>query len=42
MRNKTAMRNQTTKRLLTHARYEVLPTASTEDKVLAHVPKDVG
>ena len=24
-----------------HARYEVLPTASTEDKVLAHVPRDV-
>src|SRR6187551_506939 len=42
MRNKTATRNQTTKRLLTHARYEVLPTASTEDKVLAHVPRDVG
>ena len=42
MRNKTAMRNQTTERLLTHARYEVLPTASTEDKVLAHVPRDVG
>ena len=42
MRNKTLTRNQTTKRLLTHARYEVLPTASTEDKVLAHVPRDVG
>jgi methylenetetrahydrofolate reductase (NADPH) len=27
-------------RLLEHARYEVLPTASTEDKVLAHVPRD--
>ncbi|MDP3891045.1 methylenetetrahydrofolate reductase [Nocardioides sp.] len=28
-------------RLLQHARYEVLPTASTEDKVLEHVPSDV-
>ena len=27
-------------RLLEHARYEVLPTASTEDKVLEHVPRD--
>src|SRR5688572_15408636 len=26
--------------LLQHARYEVLPTPSTEDKVLAHVPVD--
>jgi methylenetetrahydrofolate reductase (NADPH) len=42
MRNKTATRNQTTKRLLTHARYEVLPTASTEEKLLANVPRDVG
>ena len=25
-------------RLLEHARYEVLPTATTEDKVLAHLP----
>lgn len=29
------------KRLLEHARYEVLPTASVEEKVLAHVPTDV-
>lgn len=28
-------------RLLEHARYEVLPTPSTEQKVLAHVPLDV-
>ena len=27
-------------RLLEHARYEVLPTASTEDKLLEHVPTD--
>ena len=27
-------------RLLEHARYEVLPTASTEDKLLEHVPRD--
>jgi methylenetetrahydrofolate reductase (NADPH) len=27
-------------RLLGNARYEVLPTASTEDKVLEHVPRD--
>jgi methylenetetrahydrofolate reductase (NADPH) len=39
MRNK---RNaETMARLLRHARYEVLPTASTEDKVLAHVPRDL-
>jgi methylenetetrahydrofolate reductase (NADPH) len=42
MRNKTASRNQTLHRLLTHARYEVLPTATTEEKVLASVPFDVG
>jgi methylenetetrahydrofolate reductase (NADPH) len=41
MRNKTATRNQTLQRLLTHARYEVLPTPSTEEKVLASVPLDV-
>ncbi len=41
MRNKTAPRNQALQRLLTHARYEVLPTASTEEKVLAHVPMDL-
>ena len=27
-------------RLLENARYEVLPTASTEDKVLEHLPRD--
>src|SRR4051812_37502021 len=41
MRNKTVARNQTLQRLLTHARYEVLPTATTEDKVLASVPRDL-
>ncbi len=41
MRNKTATRNQALQRLLTHTRYEVLPTASTEEKVLAHVPLDL-
>ena len=41
MRNKTVVRNQALERLLTHARYEVLPTASTEEKVLASVPLDV-
>ena len=41
MRNKVATRNQTLQRLLTHARYEVLPTATTEEKVLASVPHDV-
>jgi methylenetetrahydrofolate reductase (NADPH) len=41
MRNKTATRNQTLNRLLTSARYEVLPTASTEEKVLTSVPRDV-
>jgi methylenetetrahydrofolate reductase (NADPH) len=40
MRNKTAT-SQTLVRLLEHSRYEVLPTASTEDKVLSHVPRDV-
>ncbi len=39
MRNKRTAETMT--RLLRHARYEVLPTASTEDKVLAHVPRDV-
>jgi len=38
MRNKAAATTLT--RLLEHARYEVLPTASTEDKLLAHVPRD--
>lgn len=41
MRNKTMARNQTLHRLLTHARFEVLPTPSTEEKVLASVPLDV-
>src|SRR3954469_6816350 len=41
MRNKTAVRNQALHRLLTHARYEVLPTATIEEKVLASVPLDV-
>lgn len=40
MRNK-ASSAKTMVRLLEQARYEVLPTASTEDKVLAHVPRDV-
>ncbi len=38
MRNKQTAATLT--RLLEHARYEVLPTATTEDKVLAHVPRD--
>ena len=38
MRNKRSA--ATLIRLLEHARYEVLPTASTEDKVLEHVPRD--
>ena len=40
MRNK-ASTAPTLQRLLESARYEVLPTASTEDKVLEHVPRDV-
>lgn len=44
MRNKLDVggktRNQTMRRLLDNARYEVLPTASTEDKILEHVPLD--
>ena len=40
MRNKVSTA-QTMVRLLEHARYEVLPTASTEEKVLASVPRDV-
>ena len=39
MRNKLhrgrQTRNQAIQRLLEHARYEVLPTATTEEKVLA-------
>ena len=38
MRNKRTA--ATLVRLLDNARYEVLPTASTEDKVLAHLPRD--
>ena len=38
MRNKRT--TATLVRLLENARYEVLPTASTEDKVLEHVPRD--
>ncbi|MDF1604564.1 methylenetetrahydrofolate reductase [Nocardioides sp. YIM 152315] len=40
MRNKPSNR-QTLTRLLEQARYEVLPTPSTEQKVLDHVPRDV-
>src|SRR5829696_8113885 len=39
MRNKRHAETMT--RLLRHARYEVLPTPSTEDKVLTHVPREV-
>jgi methylenetetrahydrofolate reductase (NADPH) len=38
MRNKRT--TATLVRLLENARYEVLPTASTEEKVLEHVPRD--
>src|SRR5688500_8435270 len=38
MRNKRHAATMT--RLLENARYEVLPTASTEDKVLEHLPRD--
>jgi methylenetetrahydrofolate reductase (NADPH) len=38
MRNKRSAATLT--RLLEHARYEVLPTAATEDKVLEHLPRD--
>ncbi len=38
MRNKRS--TETLLRLLGNARYEVLPTATTEDKVLTHVPRD--
>ncbi|MFV0459399.1 MAG: methylenetetrahydrofolate reductase [Actinomycetales bacterium] len=40
MRNKIRVTDGM-RRLLEHARYEVLPTATIEDKVLASVPKDV-
>ena len=38
MRNKRHAATMT--RLLENARYEVLPTATTEDKVLEHLPRD--
>jgi methylenetetrahydrofolate reductase (NADPH) len=38
MRNKQSAATMT--RLLENARYEVLPTASTEDKILEHLPRD--
>lgn len=38
MRNKD---RATVRRLLTHARYEVLPTKTIEDKVLEHIPTSV-
>ena len=38
MRNKNRGRSEALIRLLEHARYEVLPTATIEDKVLEHVP----
>ena len=42
MRNKTRpARTQTLHRLLSNARYEVLPTATAEEKVVTHVPLDV-
>lgn len=45
MRNKVPRgrqtKNQAIQRLLENARYEVLPTATTEDKVLASVPQDI-
>ncbi|HET7430542.1 MAG TPA: methylenetetrahydrofolate reductase [Nocardioides sp.] len=40
MRNKSRLAAETSLRLLGHARYEVLPTASTEEKVLEHLPPD--
>ncbi|MFC6286968.1 methylenetetrahydrofolate reductase [Nocardioides sp. GCM10027113] len=39
MRNKATVATMT--RLLQHARYEVLPTATAEEKVLSHVPRDL-
>ncbi len=41
MRNKAETKNGAIKRLLSHARYEVLPTATTEEKVLASVPREL-
>lgn len=40
MRNKSRV-SETTVRLLENARYEVLPTATIEDKVLEHVPVEL-
>jgi len=40
MRNKTRSASSSTARLLDNARYEVLPTATIEDKLLEHVPVD--
>jgi methylenetetrahydrofolate reductase (NADPH) len=40
-REKAAHDRETVRRLLTHARYEVLPTPTIEEKVLAAVPRDV-
>jgi methylenetetrahydrofolate reductase (NADPH) len=42
MRNKPSAKESTRvlTRVLEQARYEVLPTASTEEKVLAHLPRD--
>ncbi|SHG85761.1 methylenetetrahydrofolate reductase (NADPH) [Jatrophihabitans endophyticus] len=39
MRNKTGV--ETLRRLLTHARYEVLPTPACEEEVREHVPPDI-
>lgn len=43
MRNRirTSSKRDTVRRLLQHARFEVLPTPSVEEKVLTHVPRDV-
>lgn len=40
-RGKREARDQAMRRLLEHARYEVLPTATTEEKVVSSVPRDV-
>lgn len=40
-RGQRVSREQAMRRLLTHARYEVLPTTTTEEKVVASVPTDV-
>lgn len=41
MRNRLAERTPTLRRLLQHVRYEVLPTATAEQKVCESVPRDV-